>query len=68
MKLSQQQMELAARLHANEKYFVFWEIMSGPNPLTADDLEKLIARWPERWGVFEPWVEKLREEEKRGER
>lgn len=32
------------------------------NPLTNQDLERLIARWPERYGRFSGWIGKLKDE------
>ena len=34
-------------------------ITSKDNPLTNDDLQKMIARWPERYGRFSQFLGKL---------
>lgn len=41
------------RVHARCR--TFNEIMSGPNPLTPAEIGKLVARHPERWGMFSRW-------------
>ena len=33
------------------------------NPMTNQDLERLIVRWPERFGRFSNWLGKLKDEE-----
>jgi len=39
---------------------LFLELVDHPtNPITRADLEAMIARRPERWGRFAPWLEKL---------
>ena len=41
----------------------FLELASHPtNPLTNQDLERLIARWPERYGMYSGWLGKLKDE------
>ncbi len=43
---------------ANE---AFMDMVNDPvNPLTNDDLERLIARWPERYGRFSGFLGKLK--------
>ena len=43
---------------ANE---AFMDMVNDPvNPLTNDDLERLIARWPERYGRFSGFFGKLK--------
>lgn len=34
----------------------FNEIQTGPNPLTPDDVRKLIDRRPDMYGVLEKWA------------
>jgi hypothetical protein len=34
----------------------FNEIMTGPNPLTRDEIRTLIRRRPEKYGIFSAWV------------
>ena len=36
---------------------LFMEIMTGPNPLTKDELRKLIAHRPSLWSRFHKWAE-----------
>ncbi len=39
----------------------FMDMVNDPvNPLTNDDLERLIARWPERYGRFSSFLGKLK--------
>lgn len=41
----------------------FLELVSHPtNPLTNQDLERLIARWPERYEMYSGWLGKLKDE------
>lgn len=43
---------------ANE---AFMDMVNDPdNPMTNDDLERLIARWPERYGRFSGFLGKLK--------
>jgi len=43
---------------ANE---AFMDMVKDPvNPMTNDDLERLIARWPERYGRFSGFLGKLK--------
>lgn len=48
----QKQMEQNSFHRMVEAYLTFCEIQKGPNPLTKDDVRKLIARRPEVWGSF----------------
>lgn len=34
----------------------FNEIMSGPNPLTRAEVERLVAKRPERYGALAAWL------------
>lgn len=36
----------------------FNEIMTGPNPLTKEEIKKLIEKRPGVWGIFHRWAEK----------
>ena len=52
---------------AEQKLFdansVFMDMVKHPtNPLTNQDLERLIARWPERYGMYSGWIGKLKDE------
>lgn len=39
----------------------FMDMVNDPvNPLTNEDLERLIARWPERYGRFSGFLGKLK--------
>ena len=39
------------------------EMVNDPvNPLTNQDLERLIARWPERYEMYSGWLGKLTDE------
>ena len=41
----------------------FLELVSHPtNPLTNQDLERLIACWPERYEMYSGWLGKLKDE------
>ena len=41
----------------------FMEMVNDPvNPLTNQDLERLIARWPERYEMYSGWLGKLTDE------
>ena len=41
----------------------FMEMVNDPvNPLTNQDLERLIARWPERYEMYSGWLGKLKDE------
>lgn len=35
----------------------FNEIMTGPNPLTKEEIRRLIKKRPNVWGIFQRWVE-----------
>lgn len=44
-----------ARICAANNHFM--EMVNHPtNPLTNEDLERLVARFPERWGRFSNWI------------
>ena len=50
---------------AEQKIFrqnqAFMDMVNDPvNPMTNDDLERLIARWPERYGRFSGFLGKLK--------
>lgn len=52
--------------HAEKRLFeqneAFMDLVKHPtNPMTNQDLERLIARWPERYGRFAGFVGKLKE-------
>lgn len=49
--------KIAARDHA------FMAFVNDPdNPITNQDLERIIARWPERYGRYAGFVGKLKDE------
>lgn len=51
------------RLFAESRAFM--ELVNHPtNPMTNQDLERLIARWPEKYGRFSGFVGKLTDEVK----
>lgn len=53
--------ESQQRLFDRNAWFI--ELVNHPtNPLTNQDLERAIARWPERWGQFSGWIGKLKDE------
>jgi hypothetical protein len=33
----------------------FFAIQNGPNPLSSDEIRRLAAKHPERWGAFADW-------------
>lgn len=42
----------------------FMDMVNHPtNPMTNQDLERLIVRWPERYGRFSNWLGILKDEE-----
>lgn len=54
----EEQSKVAARDHA------FVELVNHPtNPLTNQDLERAIARWPERYGRYAGFVGKLKDDD-----
>ena len=60
MKTQMQMYQEAERklADANE---AFVDMVNDPvNPMTNDDLERLIARWPERYGRFSGFLGKLK--------
>jgi len=60
---TQLQMYWAAELKLFEANREFLELVSHPtNPLTNQDLERLIARWPERYERYSGWLGKLTDE------
>ena len=47
-----------ARIRAGDNHFM--EMVQHPtNPLTNDDLRKLVDRFPERWARFSNWIGRL---------
>jgi hypothetical protein len=42
------------RAHAqiSERNITFFAIQNGPNPLSSDEIRRLAAKHPERWGAF----------------
>ena len=56
--LGQKRMERSAIRGVFNACHTFNEIMTGPNPLTKEEIKKLIEKRPEVWGIFRHWVEK----------
>ena len=54
----QKLMQRSAQQRQFDVCHTFNEIMTGPNPLTKEEIKRLIARRPEVWGIFHRWVEK----------
>lgn len=54
---TQKDMQLDAQAKMLATFRTFNEIMSGPNPLTRIEIERLIARRPERYGVLRAYLE-----------
>jgi hypothetical protein len=52
----QKRMERSAFDRMVEACKVFNTIMTGPTPLTQDEIKHLIAKRPEVWGQFRAWV------------
>ncbi len=58
---TQMQMYQEAERKLAEANEAFMDMVNDPvNPLTNDDLERLIARWPERYGRFSGFLGKLK--------
>jgi len=56
--LEQKQMERSASSRIASICKTFNTIMTGPNPLTKEEIRKLIEKRPEVWGIFRAWVDK----------
>ena len=60
---TQLQMYRDAEQRIFDRNNAFLELVSHPtNQLTNQDLERLIARWPERYEVYSGWLGKLKDE------
>ena len=58
---TQMQMYREAERKLAEANEAFMDMVNDPvNPMTNDDLERLIARWPERYGRFSGFLGKLK--------
>ena len=58
---TQMQLYKEAERKLAEANQAFMDMVNDPvNPLTNDDLERLIARWPERYGRFSGFLGKLK--------
>ena len=58
---TQMQMYQEAERKLAEANEAFMDMVNDPdNPMTNDDLERLIARWPERYGRFSGFLGKLK--------
>lgn len=53
---TQHQMQQAADARVNNVCKAFNEIQSGDNPLTPDEVRRLIQKRPEMYGVLEAWA------------
>lgn len=58
-------MELQRRRSA-DKLLTFAEIQAGPNPITLEELEALIEKRPEVYGVFRAWLAERRRASPKG--
>lgn len=52
----QLRMQRSADERLRTRYRTFNEIMTGPNPLTREEMKKLLARRPDDYGFLEAWV------------
>ena len=60
---TQMQMYREAEQRLFDRNALFLEMISHPtNPLTNQDLVKLVARFPERWSQFSHYLGKLKDE------
>ena len=60
---TQYQMYREAEQRIFDRNNAFLEMVKHPtNPLTNQDLERLIARWPERYEMYSNWLGKLTDE------
>lgn len=60
---TQLQMYWEAEQRIFDRNNLFLELVSHPtNPLTNQDLERLIARWPERYEMYSGFLGKLKDE------
>ena len=60
---TQHQMYLEAEQRMFDRNNAFLETVNDPvNPMTNRTLERLIARWPERYGMYSGWLGKLKDE------
>ena len=58
---TQMQLYKEAERKLAEANQAFMDMVNDPvNPLTNDDLERLITRWPERYGRFSGFLGKLK--------
>jgi hypothetical protein len=57
---NQVRMQRLADQRTLDRCKAFNEIMTGPNPLTRAELASLIAKMPERYGMFARWLDKLK--------
>ena len=61
---TQMQMWAEAQQHLSNADKAFMEQATQlENPITNQDLERLIAKWPERYGRFANWLGILKDEE-----
>lgn len=56
LKLPQQAMQIHAQDRISEKYRAFNEIMTGPNPLTKDEIRKLVEKRPAFYAFLRAWL------------
>lgn len=54
---SQKQMSASAERRFFDLCHTFNEIMTGPNPLTKDEIRRLIAKRPEKYGFLSKWAD-----------
>jgi hypothetical protein len=60
LKDSQERIRRAAEQRVFDVCHTFNEIQTGPNPLTADEIERLVAKRPEVYGVLRACPAKMR--------
>ena len=52
----QKDMLYEAQHRTAQRDLTFLDIMAGPNPLTQDELKKLVMKDPERYGRYISWI------------
>lgn len=58
---TQQQMYAQTCRDITERHLIVMNMFHGPNPLTNSDLERLVARFPQRWEQYKGYIGKLKD-------